>query len=140
MLQFLKFISFIRLGRHVDINGDQFTDSHLVRSRALPNLSAEVGALDGPKVLLDVEVLEDHHLALHVEDSGAKHAGGPYSPDGPVHPLMQQALGAPLHNDGEDWHMHSQLVGLDVDVAADHTGCSTSPSCLRRWPLWSPPH
>ena len=43
-----------------------------------------VGALDGPKVLLDVGVLEDHHLALHVEDSGAEHAGGPHRPDGPV--------------------------------------------------------
>ena len=31
---------------------------------------------------------------------------------------MQQVLGAPLHNDGGDWH--SQLVGLDVDGAADH--------------------
>ena len=70
-----------------------------------------VGALDGPKVLLDVGVLEDHHLALHVEDSGAEHAGGPYSPDGPVHLLMQQVLGAPLHNETGTAHFQD-LLGL----------------------------
>merc|ERR1719500_1394629 len=67
-LQPLEVVSLVRFDKHVDSNGCQVTDCNLIRCRVLHNLSAQVGALDGAKVLL-VTLPVTSVLVEHVRSS-----------------------------------------------------------------------